>query len=170
MVVPLVYGLFAGASAAAPIVARALNSPAANKLINEGAKLVGRYPKNTATRVANFFNARLTQAKQSLAQDAPSGFAGTTSEGPEIFALGKDVVDLFSALGPFILSEVKSKVKREDFATGLKNPTGLTNMKDVEAVVETASNLGTPDNPVTPEQLQGLIEGHLIPPKNTEEN
>ena len=168
MVVPLVYGLFAGASAATPIVARALNSPAANKLINEGAKLVGRYPKNTATRVATFFNKRLTQATQSLAQDAPSGFAVTATEGPDMLALGKDAVDLASslgALGPFILSEVKSKVKREDFATGLKNPTGLTNMKDVEAVVETASNF----DGVTPEQLQRLIEDHLIQ-TNTEEN
>jgi len=169
MVLPLAaYGLFAGASAATPIVARALNSPAANKLINEGAKLVGRFPKNTANRVANFFNTRLTSATQKLAQDVPSGFAGTTSEGPELFALGKDAVDLASslgALGPFILSEVKSKVKREDFATGLKNPTGLTNMKDVEAVVETASNF----DGVTPEQLQRLIEDHLIQ-TNTEEN
>jgi len=163
MVVPLVYGLFAGASAAAPIVARALNSPAANKLINEGAKLVGRFPKNTANRVANFFNTRLTSATQKLAQDVPSGFAGTTSEGPELFALGKDAVDLASslgALGPFILSEVKSKVKPEDF------PTGLKNMEDVEAVVKTASNF----DGVTSEQLQELIERHLIPPKNIEEN
>jgi hypothetical protein len=162
MVLPIVYGLFAGASAAAPIVARALNSPAANKLINEGAKLVGRFPKNTANRVANFFNTRLTSsATQALAQDAPSGFAGTTTEGPEILALGKDIVDLGSALGRYTLSQVK----REDFATGLKNPTGLTNMKDVEAVVETASNF----DGVTPEQLQSLIEDHLIQ-TNTEEN
>jgi len=168
MVVPLVYGLFAGASAATPIVARALNSPAANKLINEGAKLVGRYPKNLAYRVANFFNTRLTSSTQSLAQDAPSGFAVTTTEGPDILGLGKDAVDLFSALGalgPYTLSEVKNEVKREDFATGLKNPTGLTNMKDVEAVVETASNF----DGVTPEQLQRLIEDHLIQ-TNTEEN
>jgi hypothetical protein len=161
MVLPIVYGLFAGASAAAPIAARALNSPAANKLINEGAKLVGRFPKNTANRVANFFNTRLTSATQALAQDARSGFLGTVTEGPEILALGKDIVDLVSALGPYMLSQVK----REDFATGLKNPTGLTNMKDVEAVVETASNF----DGVTPEQLQSLIEDHLIQ-TNTEEN
>jgi hypothetical protein len=161
MVLPIVYGLFAGASAAAPIAARALNSPAANKLINEGAKLVGRFPKNTANRVANFFNTRLTSATQALAQDARSGFLGTITEGPEILALGKDIVDLGSALGRYTLSQVK----REDFATGLKNPTGLTNMKDVEAVVETASNF----DGVTPEQLQSLIEDHLIQ-TNTEEN
>jgi hypothetical protein len=87
MVLPIVYGLFAGASAAAPIAARALNSPAANKLINEGAKLVGRFPKNTANRVANFFNTRLTSATQALAQDAPSGFAGTTTEVTELIPL-----------------------------------------------------------------------------------
>ena len=161
MVLPIVYGLFAGASAAAPIAARALNSPAANKLINEGAKLVGRFPKNTANRVANFFNTRLTSATQALAQDARSGFLGTTTEGPEILALGKDIVDLGSALGRYTLSQVK----REDFATGLKNPTGLKNMKDVEAVLETASNF----DGVTPKQLQSLIEDHLIQ-TNTEEN
>ena len=161
MILPIVYGLFAGASAAAPIAARALNSPAANKLINEGAKLVGRFPKNTANRVANFFNTRLTSATQALAQDARSGFLGTVTEGPEILALGKDIVDLGSALGRYTLSQVK----REDFATGLKNPTGLKNMKDVEAVLETASNF----DGVTPEQLQSLIEDHLIQ-TNTEEN
>ena len=153
MVLPIVYGLFAGASAAAPIAARALNSPAANKLINEGAKLVGRFPKNTANRVANFFNTRLTSsATQALAQDAPSGFAGTTTEGPEILALGKDIVDLGSALGRYTLRPVKS----EDFPT---------NMEDVEAVVKTASNF----DGVTPKQLQSLIEDHLIQ-TNTEEN
>ena len=151
--IPIVYGLFAGASAAAPIAARALNSPAANKLINEGAKLVGRFPKNTANRVANFFNTRLTSsATQALAQDAPSGFAGTTTEGPEILALGKDIVDLGSALGRYTLRPVKS----EDFPT---------NMEDVEAVVKTASNF----DGVTPKQLQSLIEDHLIQ-TNTEEN
>ena len=155
MVLPIVYGLFAGASAAAPIAARALNSPAANKLINEGAKLVGRFPKNTANRVANFFNTRLTSATQALAQDARSGFLGTTTEGPEILALGKDIGKLGSVLGPFMLSQVKP----EDF------PTGLKNMKDVEAVVKTASNF----DGVTPEQLQSLIEDHLIQ-TNTEEN
>jgi len=160
MVLPLVYGLFAGASATAPIVARALNSPAANKLINEGAKLVGRFPKNTANRVANFFNTRLTSATQSLAQDASSGFAGTTTEGPEAVALGKDIVELVSVLGPFMLS----LPKRDDFSTGLKD-TGLKDMEDVEAVVKTASNF----DGVTPEQLQRLIEDHLIQ-KNTEEN
>lgn len=155
MVLPLAaYGLFAGASATAPIVARALNSPAANKLINEGAKLVGRFPKNTANRVANFFNTRLTSATQALAQDAPSGFAGTTTEGPEAVALGKDIVELVSVLGPFML-------RRDDFSTGL----GLNNMEEVEAVVKTASNF----DGVTPEQLQRLIEDHLIQ-KNTEEN
>jgi hypothetical protein len=156
MVVPLVYGLFAGASAAAPIVARALNSPAANKLINEGAKLVGRYPKNTATRVANFFNTRLTSATQALAQDAPSGFVGTTTEGPEVVPLVKGIGELGSVLGPYMLSQVKP----EDF------PTGLKNMEDVEAVVDTASKF----DGVTSEQLQSLIEDHLIQPTNTEEN
>ena len=52
-----------------------------------------------------------------------------------------------------------SQVKPEDF------PTGLTNMEDVEAVVETASNF----DGVTPKQLQSLIEDHLIQ-TNTEEN
>ena len=154
MVVPLVYGLFAGASAATPIVARALSSPAANKLINEGAKLVGRYPKNTANRVANFFNKRLTQATQALAQDARSGFFGTTTEGPDILGLGKDTVDLASALGRYTLRQDKSD---EDFPT---------NMEDVNAFVNTAYNLF---DGVTPEQLQRLIEDHLIQ-TNTEEN
>jgi hypothetical protein len=152
MGLPIVYGLFAGASAAAPIAARALNSPAANKLINEGAKLVGRFPKNTANRVANFFNTRLTSATQALAQDAPSGFAGTTTEVTEAVPLGKDIVDLGSALGRYTLRPVKS----EDFPT---------NMEDVEAVVKTASNF----DGVTPKQLQSLIEDHLIQ-TNTEEN
>ena len=152
MVLPIVYGLFAGASAAAPIAARALNSPAANKLINEGAKLVGRFPKNTANRVANFFNTRLTSATQALARDAPSGFAATTTEVPEAVPLGKDIVDLGSALGRYTLRPVKS----EDFPT---------NMEDVEAVVKTASNF----DGVTPKQLQSLIEDHLIQ-TNTEEN
>jgi hypothetical protein len=152
MILPIVYGLFAGASAAAPIAARALNSPAANKLINEGAKLVGRFPKNTANRVANFFNTRLTSATQALAQDAPSGFAGTTTEVTEAVPLGKDIVDLGSALGRYTLRPVKS----EDFPT---------NMEDVEAVVKTASNF----DGVTPKQLQSLIEDHLIQ-TNTEEN
>ena len=155
MVVPLVYGLFAGASAATPIVARALNSPAANKLINEGAKLVGRFPKNIANRVAKFFNDRLTSATQALAQDARSGFAGTITEGTEAVPLVEDIGKLGSVLGPFMLSQVKP----EDF------PTGLTNMEDVKAVVETASNF----DEVTPEQLQSLIEDHLIQ-TNTEEN
>ena len=155
MVVPLVYGLFAGASAATPIVARALSSPAANKLINEGAKLVGRYPKNIANRVAKFFNDRLTSATQALAQDARSGFAGTITEGTEAVPLVEDIGKLGSVLGPFMLSQVKP----EDF------PTGLTNMEDVKAVVETASNF----DEVTPEQLQSLIEDHLIQ-TNTEEN
>jgi hypothetical protein len=155
MGIPIVYGLFAGASAAAPIAARALNSPAANKLINEGAKLVGRFPKNTANRVANFFNTRLTSATQALAQDAPSGFAGTTTEVPELIPIAANIRDLGSALGAFTLSQVKP----EDF------PTGLKNMKDVEAVLETASNF----DGVTPEQLQSLIEDHLIQ-TNTEEN
>ena len=155
MGIPIVFGLFAGASAAAPIAARALNSPAANKLINEGAKLVGRFPKNTANRVANFFNTRLTSATQALAQDARSGFAGTIPEVTEAVPLGKDIGKLVSALGPFMLSQVKP----EDF------PTGLTNMEDVEAVVETASNF----DGVTPKQLQSLIEDHLIQ-TNTEEN
>lgn len=156
MVLPLAaYGLFAGASATAPIVARALNSPAANKLLNEGAKLVGRFPKNTANRVANFFNTRLTSATRALAQDAPSGFAGTITEGTEAVPLVEDIGKLGSALGPYMLSQVK----REDF------PTGLKNMEDVEAVVKTASNFDS----VTPEQLQGLIEDHLIQ-TNTEEN
>ena len=150
--IPIVYGLFAGASAAAPIAARALNSPAANKLINEGAKLVGRFPKNTANRVANFFNTRLTSATQALARDAPSGFAATTTEVPEAVPLGKDIVDLGSALGRYTLRPVKS----EDFPT---------NMEDVEAVVKTASNF----DGVTPKQLQSLIEDHLIQ-TNTEEN
>jgi len=163
MVLPLAaYGLFAGASAATPIVARALNSPAANKLINEGAKLVGRFPKNTANRVANFFNTRLTSATQALAQDARSGFVGTTTEGTEAVPLVEDIVELGSVLGPFMLSQVR----REDFPTGLKNPTGLENMEDVEAVVKTASNF----DGVTQEQLQEFIERHLIPPENTEEN
>ena len=152
MVLPIVYGLFAGASAAAPIAARALNSPAANKLINEGAKLVGRFPKNTANRVANFFNTRLTSATQALAQDARSGFAGTIPEVTEAVPLGKDIVDLGSALGRYTLRPVKS----EDFPT---------NMEDVEAVVKTASNF----DGVTPKQLQSLIEDHLIQ-TNTEEN
>ena len=156
MVLPLVYGLFAGASAATPIVARALNSPAANKLLNEGAKLVGRFPKNTANRVANFFNTRLTSATQALAQDAPSGFAGTITEGTETVPLVEDIGKLGSALGPYMLSLVKP----EDF------PTGLKNMEDVEAVVETASNF----DDVTPEQLQRLIEDHLIQPTKKEEN
>jgi predicted Rossmann fold nucleotide-binding protein DprA/Smf involved in DNA uptake len=155
MVVPLVYGLFAGASAATPIVARALNSPAANKLINEGAKLVGRYPKNLANRVAAFLNPRITSTTQTLAQDARSGFVGTTTEGPEVVPLVKGIGELGSVLGPYMLSQVKP----EDF------PTGLKNMKDVEAVVETASNF----DGVTPEQLQRLIEDYLIP-ENTEEN
>jgi hypothetical protein len=153
MVLPLAaYGLFAGASAAAPIVARALNSPAANKLINEGAKLVGRFPKNTANRVANFFNTRLTSATQALAQDAPSGFAGTTTEVTELIPLAANIRDLGSALGAYTLRPVKS----EDFPT---------NMEDVEAVVKTASNF----DGVTPKQLQSLIEDHLIQ-TNTEEN
>jgi hypothetical protein len=152
MGIPIVFGLFAGASAAAPIAARALNSPAANKLINEGAKLVGRFPKNTANRVANFFNTRLTSATQALARDAPSGFAATTTEVPEAVPLGKDIVDLGSALGRYTLRPVKS----EDFPT---------NMEDVEAVVKTASNF----DGVTPKQLQSLIEDHLIQ-TNTEEN
>jgi hypothetical protein len=152
MVLPIVYGLFAGASAAAPIAARALNSPAANKLLNEGAKLVGRFPKNTANRVANFFNTRLTSATQALAQDARSGFAGTIPEVTEAVPLGKDIVDLGSALGRYTLRPVKS----EDFPT---------NMEDVEAVVKTASNF----DGVTPKQLQSLIEDHLIQ-TNTEEN
>ena len=156
MVLPVVYGLFAGASAATPIVARALNSPAANKLLNEGAKLVGRFPKNTANRVANFFNTRLTSATQALAQDAPSGFAGTITEGTETVPLVEDIGKLGSALGPYMLSLVKP----EDF------PTGLKNMEDVEAVVETASNF----DDVTPEQLQRLIEDHLIQPTKKEEN
>ena len=152
MVLPIVYGLFAGASAAAPIAARALNSPAANKLINEGAKLVGRFPKNTANRVANFFNTRLTSATQALAQDAPSGFAGTTTEVTELIPLAANIRDLGSALGAYTLRPVKS----EDFPT---------NMEDVEAVVKTASNF----DGVTPKQLQSLIEDHLIQ-TNTEEN
>jgi hypothetical protein len=152
MGIPIVFGLFAGASAAAPIAARALNSPAANKLINEGAKLVGRFPKNTANRVANFFNTRLTSATQALAQDARSGFAGTIPEVTEAVPLGKDIVDLGSALGRYTLRPVKS----EDFPT---------NMEDVEAVVKTASNF----DGVTPKQLQSLIEDHLIQ-TNTEEN
>jgi hypothetical protein len=156
MGLPIVYGLFAGASAAAPIAARALNSPAANKLINEGAKLVGRFPKNTANRVANFFNTRLTSATQALAQDAPSGFAGTTTEVTELIPIAANIGDLGSALGAYTLSQVK----REDF------PTGLKDMEDVEAVVDTASNF----DGVTPEQLQRLIEDHLIQPTNTEEN
>ena len=154
MVVPLVYGLFAGASAATPIVARALNSPAANKLINEGAKLVGRYPKNLANRVANFLNPRITSATQTLAQDARSGFVGTMTEGPDMLALGKDTVDLASALGRYTLRQDKSD---EDFPT---------NMEDVNAFVNTAYNLF---DGVTPEQLQRLIEDHLIQ-TNTEEN
>jgi hypothetical protein len=152
MILPIVYGLFAGASAAAPIAARALNSPAANKLINEGAKLVGRFPKNTANRVANFFNTRLTSATQALAQDAPSGFAGTTTEVTELIPLAANIRDLGSALGAYTLRPVKS----EDFPT---------NMEDVEAVVKTASNF----DGVTPKQLQSLIEDHLIQ-TNTEEN
>ena len=155
MVVPLVYGLFAGASAATPIVARALSSPAANKLINEGAKLVGRYPKNLAIRAANFFNKRLTQATQALAQDSRSGFVGTMTEGPDMLALGKDTVDLASALGRYTLRQDKSD---EDFPT---------NMEDVNAFVNTAYNLF---DGITPEDLQGLIEDHLIRPKKTEEN
>jgi hypothetical protein len=151
MVVPLVYGLFAGASAATPIVARALSSPAANKLINEGAKLVGRYPKNLAIRAANFFNKRLTQATQALAQDSRSGFVGTMTEGPDMLALGKDV----AALGRYTLRQDKSD---EDFPT---------NMEDVNAFVNTAYNLF---DGITPEDLQGLIEDHLIRPKKTEEN
>ena len=43
---------------------------------------------------------------------------------------------------------------------------GLKDMKDVEAVVETASNF----DDVTPEQLQRLIEDHLIQPTKKEEN
>jgi hypothetical protein len=156
MVLPIVYGLFAGASAAAPIAARALNSPAANKLINEGAKLVGRFPKNTANRVANFFNTRLTSATQALAQDAPSGFAGTTTEVTELIPIAANIGDLGSALGAYTLSQVK----REDF------PTGLKDMEDVKAVVDTASKF----DGVTSEQLQRLIEDHLIQPTNTEEN
>lgn len=154
--IPIVYGLFAGASAAAPIAARALNSPAANKLINEGAKLVGRFPKNTANRVANFFNTRLTSATQALAQDAPSGFAGTTTEVTELIPIAANIGDLGSALGAYTLSQVK----REDF------PTGLKDMEDVKAVVDTASKF----DGVTSEQLQRLIEDHLIQPTNTEEN
>jgi hypothetical protein len=154
MGLPIVYGLFAGASAAAPIAARALNSPAANKLINEGAKLVGRFPKNTANRVANFFNTRLTSATQALAQDAPSGFAGTTTEVTELIPLAANIRDLGSALGAYTLSQVKLKIFLQ-----------LKNMEDVEAVVETASNF----DGVTPKQLQSLIEDHLIQ-TNTEEN
>jgi hypothetical protein len=66
--------------------------------------------------------------------------------------LGKDIVDLGSALGRYTLRPVKS----EDFPT---------NMEDVEAVVKTASNF----DGVTPKQLQSLIEDHLIQ-TNTEEN
>jgi len=69
--------------------------------------------------------------------------------------LVKGIGELGSVLGPYMLSQVKP----EDF------PTGLKNMKDVEAVVETASNF----DGVTPEQLQRLIEDYLIP-ENTEEN
>jgi hypothetical protein len=153
--VPLaLYGLFAGASAATPIVARALNSPAANKLINQGLKLVGQFPKNTAIRAANFFNKRLTPPTQALAQDARSGFVGTMTEGPDMLALGKDTVDLASALGRYTLRQDKSD---EDFPT---------NMEDVNAFVNTAYNLF---DGVTPEQLQRLIEDHLIQ-TNTEEN
>ena len=73
------------------------------------------------------------------------------TEGPDMLALGKDV----AALGRYTLRQDKSD---EDFPT---------NMEDVNAFVNTAYNLF---DGITPEDLQGLIEDHLIRPKKPEEN
>jgi hypothetical protein len=155
MPAPLVYGLYLGATAAAPLVVRAVNSPAANKLVQQGARLVSKFPKQKATRVANWFNSRITNPlSQTVQADAPSGFAGTITEGTELLPLPREAAELATILGPYMMQQVKS----DDFATGLKQKNELKDMDDVKAVIDTASNF----DGVTPEEVKQLIEKHLI--------
>lgn len=151
---PIVYGLYLGATATAPLVVRAVNSPAANKLVQQGARLVSKFPKQQANRVANWFNSRITNPlSQAVQADAPSGFAGTITEGTELPPLGREVVELATILGPYMMKQVEP----DDFATGLPKDE-LKDMNDVKAVIDTASNF----DGATSEEVKELVEKHLI--------
>lgn len=154
--VPPLYGLYVGATAAAPFVVRALNSPATKRVADQGLKLVGKFKdKSQASRVANWFHRRIVTP---ASVDSTSGFAGASTEIPQIVPLVEEAGELGSMVGKKVGPFIMSQVKPEDFATGLTQKDELIDMDDVKAVIDTASNF----DGATPEEVKDLVEQHLL--------
>lgn len=159
--------IFRVGSAAAPFVMAAARSKKADRLLNAGAKIVGRVgnkAKDTATRVTNYLN-------NTVRNTSGGGGTGTTTAAvaenvefaaalgdPELRELATDP-KVYKGLALMAGDTVRS-MRNRNYKNGGESPakdTELTSMDDVNLLIDVLNNSGS-----SPDQINAYMQEHLV--------